>query len=99
MHEISGSRLSRLVDLGLTGQQALIYLFVFDTVMRAGSQPSFRMICGEFGFTSPTAVSGHLDALAKKGWLLRSGGGSRAITFLRGPDGEEFRGFTYREGP
>ena len=45
--------------------------------------PTVREIAAEFGWKSPNAVTVHLDALEKKGWIRRTHG-VRGIEVLHG---------------
>ncbi len=88
-----GPEAGRMVELGLSTGQARIFLFLFASTMRLGYQPSYREVGARFGITSPNGVKCHLEALEQKGWIGPSGGDSRAVRFLRCPDGGPFRGF------
>jgi SOS-response transcriptional repressor LexA len=83
----------------LTERQLEIYRWFFDGTMSHGYQPSIREACDRFGI-SINAICNHLDALAKKGYILRTNTHegnmpvhSRAIRFLLTPDGRPFAGF------
>jgi repressor LexA len=81
----------------LTRPQGEIFRFVYERARDTGTQPSVREIAARFGFGSINGVGCHLRALARKGWLDLSGGQSRAIRFLKRPDGRPFRGFVEKD--
>lgn len=86
-----------LINLGLSDRQAGIFLYLFQFTLQNGYQPSIRELCDEFTIAFPNGVMVHLKALARKGWISLSGGESRAVRFLRTPDGGKFVGFVWRE--
>ncbi|NUN49988.1 MAG: transcriptional repressor LexA [Candidatus Brocadiae bacterium] len=65
----------------LTAKQQNIFNFLCQHVREHGYPPSYEEIAGEFDFASPNAVTGHLKALEKKGFIRRSEK-SRAIEIL-----------------
>lgn len=77
----------------LTPRQRELFDFVHAYTCEHGYQPTFRELMDAMGMKSPNGVKCHLDALTKKGWLALSGTQSRAMKFLRNPDGSPFRGF------
>jgi SOS-response transcriptional repressor LexA len=80
----------------LTPRQAEIFGLIFEHTMDCGFQPSVREIGDRCGIRSPNGAACILRALAKKGWLAHPDGSghSRAVVFLRKPDGTPFLGFT-----
>jgi repressor LexA len=62
----------------LTKKQAEVLNFLTKHISKVGYPPTVREIAGHFGITGLNAVKKHLDALAKKGHLVR-GRGARAI--------------------
>jgi len=67
---------------GLTARQSEILQFIKKYRRQAGSVPTYREIAGRFGFKSTKAVTDHLTALEKKGYVRRHGGRSRCIELL-----------------
>ncbi|MEO6846849.1 MAG: repressor LexA, partial [Chthoniobacterales bacterium] len=63
----------------LTRKQQQILDFIRQQT-RSGIVPTLREIQKRFKFASPSAVSGHLRLLEKKGALQRESGRSRNIT-------------------
>ncbi len=53
----------------LTKRQSEILNFIIDFSEECGYQPSYREIGDHFGFKSTRAVSDHIDALRRKGYL------------------------------
>jgi repressor LexA len=84
--------IATMVDLGLTERQAEIFIFLFENTCRQGYQPSMREVMIAFDFHGTNAVACHFDALDRKGWIEVSGHWSRAVRFLRNPDGSAFTG-------
>ncbi len=62
----------------LTEKQAEVLNFLVKHISKVGYPPTVREIAGHFGIKGLNAVKKHLDALAKKGHLVRSRG-ARAI--------------------
>ena len=60
---------------GLTDKQELFLDFLKDYVDREGDWPTYREISDEFGFRSPNSVTQNLQALEKKGFLMRQDDG------------------------
>ena len=58
---------------GLTRRQREILEWILDVVGEKGYFPSFREIGDAFGLRSPASVARHIDALVKKGFLVRDG--------------------------
>lgn len=56
----------------LTTKQQAILDFLCRHVRERGYPPSYEEIADQFGFSSPNAVTGHLKALEKKGYIRRS---------------------------
>ncbi|MEC7565517.1 MAG: repressor LexA, partial [Planctomycetota bacterium] len=63
----------------LTSRQLVIYEFIRDNILQRGYGPTVREIADEFGIRSPNGVVGHLQALEKKGLIIRDKKKSRAI--------------------
>jgi len=57
---------------GLTKRQQMILQFILDYVQKEGYPPSIREIGAQFGIGSLRGVTVHLDALERKGYILRS---------------------------
>ncbi len=66
----------------LTPKQALV-LSLISRRVKEGAPPTLQELADELGVTSKTAVTKHLDALAKKGYISRSSL-ARGIRLLRG---------------
>lgn len=82
----------------LTTRQAEVFRYLYEFTRDHGYQPSSRELCVTFQFR-PRAVTGHLYLMARKGWLAMSEGQSRAVRFLRRPDGSPFTGFADKDEP
>lgn len=63
----------------LTKKQKSIYDFILKSIRKNGFPPSYQEIADEFEFKSKKAVSDHLTALEKKGWIHRVADKCRAI--------------------
>lgn len=63
----------------LTHRQKEIVEFVGERLRSAGTSPTVREIGQRFGIASPGAVRNHVDALLKKGALLKIPGISRGL--------------------
>ncbi len=63
----------------LTKRQHKIFGFILSSIDRFGYPPSIPEIQKEFSFKSPNAVSDHLEALKRKGYISRRAHKSRAI--------------------
>jgi repressor LexA len=66
----------------LTQRQLEILEFIQDFFRKERVAPTCREIAGHFGFKSPKAVTDHLCALEKKGYIRRYRGRSRGIEVL-----------------
>lgn len=71
----------------LTARQRNILDFVVEFQDREGFAPSIREIGNFFSIKSTNAVSDHLKALERKGYVTREGSQSRALRVLRTSDG------------
>ena len=71
---------------GLTARQAQIVAFIRSFTEAHGRSPSYREIAVEIGVRSTNAVSCHLDAIERKGWIRRGGFSSRNIVVVKGDD-------------
>ena len=63
----------------LTKRQHKIFDFILSSIDRFGYPPSIPEIQKEFSFKSPNAVSDHLEALQRKGYIFRRAHKSRGI--------------------
>jgi len=63
----------------LTDRQNAILSFIVDRIAEDHRPPTVREIAEDFGIRSPKAVSDHLAALEKKGYIRRGRGLSRGI--------------------
>ena len=77
----------------LTARQAEVFRYLYEFTRDHGYQPSCRELCRVFTAVSPNSANCYFAALAKKGWLARGQTQSRAVRFLRRPDGSLFTGF------
>ena len=69
-------------NLMLTQRQKEILEFIISHIERYGYPPSIPEIQKNFSFKSPNAVSDHLEALEKKGYIARRPHKSRGIEVL-----------------
>lgn len=63
----------------ITARQQMILQFIIDCYRKQGYIPTMREIADRFAFRSLNAVSDHLSALERKGYILRRPGSSRGI--------------------
>src|ERR1700731_3720155 len=66
----------------LTDRQREIYEFIKDKIESRGYGPTVREIGEAFEIQSPNGVMCHLNALVKKGLILRKGRSARAIQLV-----------------
>jgi repressor LexA len=66
----------------LTSKQRQIYEFIREKIEARGYPPTVREIGNAFGIQSPNGVMCHLNALVKKGFILREGNSARAIRLV-----------------
>jgi repressor LexA len=66
----------------LTSRQREIYEFIRDKIEMRGYPPTVREIGDAFGIKSPNGVMCHLNALVKKGLILRTDKSARAIQLV-----------------
>ncbi len=66
----------------LTERQREIYDFIRDKIETRGYGPTVREIGTAFNIMSPNGVMCHLNALVKKGLILREGRSARAIRLV-----------------
>ena len=66
----------------LTERQKEIYEFIREKIESRGYGPTVREIGEAFGIQSPNGVMCHLNALVKKGLILRKGRSARAIQLV-----------------
>ena len=66
----------------LTPRQREIYEFIRDKIENRGYGPTVREIGQAFKINSPNGVMCHLNALVKKGLILREGHSARAIQLV-----------------
>jgi repressor LexA len=69
----------------LTSRQREIYDFIADKIENRGYPPTVREIGDAFGIKSPNGVMCHLNALVKKGLILRAEQSARAIQLVDRP--------------
>ncbi len=63
----------------LTDKQHEILTFIADYLRDHQSAPAIREIADHFGFSSPKAATDHVNALVRKGYLLKVAGISRGL--------------------
>jgi repressor LexA len=80
MHEPKEGAMSDMSQL--TDRQREIYEFIRDKIESRGYGPTVREIGEAFGIQSPNGVMCHLNALVKKGLILRQGRSARAIQLV-----------------
>ena len=68
----------------MTPRQQEIFDYFVEFTGEYGVPPTVRDVCAAFGWTSPNAAVGHLQALASKGWLTHSPGGAHAYVIAKG---------------
>src|SRR5437588_3409719 len=66
----------------LTDRQREIYEFIREKIESRGYGPTVREIGEAFAIQSPNGVMCHLNALVKKGLILRKGRSARAIQLV-----------------
>lgn len=69
----------------LTTTQAAILDFLTTFHAEAGFMPSTREIQARFGYASQTAAVNHLNALVRKGALVKGEGKARALVLANPP--------------
>jgi len=82
-------------DYNLTRRQQDILEFICRTIEESSRPPTIREIGDEFSIGSTKGVSDHLDALERKGWIVRETGQARGIRPVKGKT-EQF--FNDRDG-
>jgi repressor LexA len=75
-----------MTDRPLTPRQEEIFTFLRDEIGRRGLPPTIREIGKRFKIRSTKGVEDHLAALARKGFIRRERGKSRAIEIEGRPD-------------
>ena len=68
----------------LTQRQREILSYIAGYISQQGFPPTLKEIGAHFGISSTNAVSDHLKALARKGYLKRASDRSRAMGITRG---------------
>lgn len=68
--------------IGLTEKQQNVLNFIEDFIEDNGYSPTVKEIMIQFNFASPTAVTMHLGALEKKGYITKQGRLARSIVTL-----------------
>ncbi len=68
----------------LTKRQAEILEYIAEYISRQGFPPTLKEIGAHFGISSTNAVSDHLKALSRKGYLRRRADQSRAMEITKG---------------
>lgn len=73
------------MSAALTPAQERIWRHIADCILRHGLAPSLRELCEHLGVASTNGVSGHIEALARKGYVERPELVSRGVRLLRWP--------------
>ena len=76
----------------LSERQRAVMDFLFRHTCTYGFQPSVRELAEHLGSATTNAASNHLEALERKGYLGPTSHNTRAVRFLRCPDGSPFQG-------
>lgn len=63
----------------LTERQSEVLAFIANASAQKGSPPTVVEIAEHFGWSSQNSAKVHIDALIRKGWLLRDRGKNRSI--------------------
>ena len=63
----------------LTQRQQQVFEFILRAIREGNRPPTVREIAEHFGFRSPKAVTDHLGALERKGYITRRNRKSRNI--------------------
>lgn len=66
----------------LTHRQKLVLEFIKETIAEQGFPPTLRQIGRRLAITSTNGVNDHLNALEKKGFLLRTRGRARGLRLI-----------------
>lgn len=66
---------------GLTDKQHAILCFLVEKFKQKTQYPTVREICQEFRLDSTNGAASHLQALVKKGWIVKEKGNRRGIYF------------------
>jgi repressor LexA len=77
---VEGTKVGKISDL--TSRQREIYEFIREKIESRGYGPTVREIGEAFGIQSPNGVMCHLNALVKKGLILRKEKSARAIQLV-----------------
>jgi SOS-response transcriptional repressor LexA len=76
-----------MTQVGLTGPQRRVLLFIQREADATGMAPAYSDICAHLGLRSKSTVSRIVDQLVARGWLARIPNSARALTVLqRVPD-------------
>lgn len=76
-----------MVSYSITTRQRQILDYLIEVHEKTGLVASVRELQSHFGFSSSNAVTTHLRALEKKGYIKRIGGKARSILFSSGSAG------------
>jgi len=68
----------------LTNRQQQVYDYIKDYIDNHGSPPTLREISAHIGTAGTVTAMSHLEALEKKGYILRREGSSRGISLMQG---------------
>lgn len=68
---------------GLTDRQQAIFDFIVHSVVELSRPPSLRDICRHFDMASTRAASDHVNALVKKGYLVKEADVARGLRPVR----------------
>lgn len=70
----------------LTERQEQIYRFIDDYIKEKSYAPTLREIGNQFGIVSTFGVQRHLDALSKKGYIVKASNTSRTLSLVKSPE-------------
>lgn len=81
--EVKGGPKQKMKGTELTERQSQVLDIVRQHIQRRGVPPSRTELATEMGLANTSAVDGHLNALAKKGWVELLPSVERGIRLLR----------------
>jgi len=64
---------------GLTRKQKSVLEYIARHVIEHGYQPSYRDMAKHFGFFNPTGCVSHINALVRKGYLVKTPNQGRCL--------------------
>jgi len=82
---MSGSEIARARTRALTARQRMALDFIAGHIEARGYPPTVREIGSHMGIRSTNGVNDHLNALERKGYLLRTDGLARGLRLASTP--------------